>query len=142
MTAYFLETTQASGKAFFTRDIPGEVLMLNLLRFREVADYAAFPELAPNEPISGREAYQKYMEHTLPFLRESGGEIVFQGEGGSYLIGPQEESWDFVLMVRHKSRSTFMEFASNEAYLAGTGHRSAALLDARLLPIIEREVAT
>ena len=31
----------------------------------------------------------------------------------------------------------FMAFASNEAYLAGIGHRTAALEDSRLLPLVE-----
>lgn len=137
MTETFLEVTQEAGKAFFTRDVPGEVVMLNLLKFREIADYSDFPELAPSDPISGRQAYEKYMEHTLPFLRESGGDVIFQGDGGSFLIGPADESWDFVMLVRHRSRSTFMEFASNEAYMTGMGHRSAAVVDSRLLPVIE-----
>ena len=111
--------------------------MLNLLRFRDVADYSANPELAPNEKISGREAYQKYIEHTLPFLRECGGELIFLGEGGKYLIGPQEEQWDVVMLVRQKSLADFMAFASNQKYLAGMGHRTAALEDSRLLPLVE-----
>ena len=55
----------------------GPVVMLNLLRFRDVADYSAAPELEPTEPISGEAAYRLYMEHTLPYLTNSGGEILF-----------------------------------------------------------------
>jgi len=47
--------------------------MLNLLRFREEADYSAFPELAPPEPISGSESYDRYVRHTTPLLIASGG---------------------------------------------------------------------
>jgi hypothetical protein len=139
MTEHFLEPTQESGAALFSRNITGEVVMLNLLRFRDVADYSANPELRPGEPISGREAYQKYIDHTLPFLRESGGDLVFLGEGGKYLIGPQEEQWDLVMLVRQASLSNFMAFASNQDYLAGIGHRTAALEDSRLLPLVEFE---
>lgn len=137
MTERFLNPTQESGAALFSRQISGDVVMLNLLRLRDVADYAANPDLAPPEPISGREAYQKYIEHTLPFLRASGGELVLLGEGGKYLIGPQDERWDLVMLVRQNSLSDFMAFASNEDYLAGMGHRTAALEDSRLLPIVE-----
>jgi hypothetical protein len=132
-----LDVTQEAGAAFFSRGITGEIVMLNLLRFREVADYSDHPELDPGEPISGREAYRKYVEHTGPILAESGGELVFLGEGGNYLIGPRDEPWDVVMLVRHKSPAVFMAFASNEAYLAGMGHRTAALEDSRLLPLIE-----
>ena len=101
--------------------------MLNLLRFRDMADYSANPELMPSEPISGAEAYQKYIDHTLPFLKESGGDLVFLGKGGKYLIGPKEEQWDLVMLVRQKSISDFMAFASKQEYLAGLGHRTANL---------------
>ena len=92
--ACYLEPTQDSGRAFMMRGIEGPVVMLNLLRFREVADYSATPELAPAAPISGAEAYDRYVAHTLPFLEESGGEMMFLGTGGPFLIGPSDEHWD------------------------------------------------
>ena len=141
MTERFLEVSQEAGAALFRRNITGEVTMLNLLRFREVADYSANPELMPTEPISGAEAYQKYIDYTLPFLRESGGDLVFLGKGGKYLIGPQEEQWDLVMLVRQSSVADFIAFSSNPAYLAGIGHRTAALEDSRLLPLVESQTA-
>ena len=137
MDKYFLEPTQKSGLALFSRNISGEVVMLNLLRFKETADYSATPELMGEEPISGREAFQLYIEHTLPFLRESGGELLLLGNGGQFFIGPPDEQWDVVMLVKQSSLASFMEFASNTEYLAGIGHRTAAILDSRLLPIVE-----
>jgi len=142
MTERFLEVAQEAGAALFRRNIAGEVVMLNLLRFRDVADYSANPELMPSQPISGAEAYQKYIDHTLPFLKESGGGLVFLGKGGRYLIGPQEEQWDLVMLVRQKSVSDFIAFSSNLEYLVGMGHRAAALEDSRLLPLVESKTAT
>ncbi len=132
----YLEPGQEAGRRFLTRGIEGSVVMLNLLRFRKVADYSATPNLEPSSPISGREAYDLYVKHTLPYLREMGGEVVFVGDGGDYLIGPLEERWDVVILVRHRSVEAFMSFASNEGYFAGIGHRTAALLDSRLLPVV------
>jgi hypothetical protein len=111
--------------------------MLNLLRFRSTADYSLTPELAPATAISGEVAYRLYMEHTLPHLEKSGGEVLFFGQGGQFLIGPSEERWDAVLLVRQVSVSAFVAFASNQEYLAGIGHRLAALEDSRLLPLSE-----
>ena len=111
--------------------------MLNLLRFRDTADYSASPELAPAEPISGWEAYRRYMAHTEPFLEDRGGEVVLVGEGGEYFIGPPDERWDMVLLVRQQSLQDFLAFATDEGYLAGIGHRTAALEDSRLLPIFD-----
>lgn len=135
--ARYLEPTQEAGRAFLERGIQGAVVMLNLLRFRAVADYAANPELAPAAPISGAEAFERYVTHTMPFLRKSGGELIFLGEGGSFLIGPQQERWDRIMLVRQSSVRSFMAFASDQGYLAGLGHRTAALEDSRLLPLVE-----
>lgn len=133
----YLEPTQESGRAFVSRGIAGPVVMLNLLRFRDLADYSATPELAPAEAISGAQAFQLYVAHTRPYLEASGGELVFFGKGGHFLIGPAEERWDAVMLVRQRSVGDFMAFASNTEYLRGLGHRTAALEDSRLLPMIE-----
>jgi hypothetical protein len=135
----YLDVTEEAGRAFFMRRISGSVLMLNLLRFRAEADYSATPHLAPPQPIAGATAYQRYIEHTLPFLRRSGGDVVFLGRGGHFLIGPPNERWDAALLVRQSSVSDFMAFASDREYLAGIGHRTAALEDSRLLPLVEAE---
>ena len=135
-TKTYLEPTQESGRAFFTRGISGSVVMLNLLRFRPVADYSATPDLAPASPISGEAAYRLYMEHTLPHLKQSGGEVLFFGKGGEFLIGPSDERWDAAMLVRQTNVASFLEFASNQEYLSGIGHRLAALEDSRLLPLI------
>jgi hypothetical protein len=133
----YLEPTPEAGRAFFTRGIEGSVVMLNLLRYRETADYSASPGLAPPAPISGEAAYRLYMEHTLPHLEKSGGALLFFGRGGPFLIGPDDERWDAAMLVRQSSAEAFLAFASNEAYLAGIGHRTAALEDSRLLPLEE-----
>jgi len=133
----YIEPTQEQGVAYFGNPPAGPVVMLNLLRFREVADYSRSPELAPETPISGREAYERYAAHTIPFLTEAGGELLFQAQSGHHLIGPTDERWDMVLLVRYPSAQVFLTFASNTAYLAGLGHRTAALEDSRLLPMSE-----
>ncbi len=137
MKKTYLEPTEQAAQALFTSGIEGEVVMLNLLRFKETADYSAHPELAPDQPISGQQAYQKYMEFTTPFLQQSGGKLIFSGQASHFFIGPENQRWDLVIMVQQKSLADFMAFASNPDYLAGLGHRTAALEDSRLLPITE-----
>jgi len=134
MTAY-LDATDANAVALFSRGIDGPITMLNLLRFRKVADYSGFPQLAPAQPISGREAYDRYIEHTLPFLTATGGELIYIGEGGDYFVGPEGEGWDLAMLVRQASLESFIAFATDEAYLAGAGHRTAAAQDSRILPL-------
>jgi uncharacterized protein (DUF1330 family) len=133
----FIEPDQAAMTAFFRDPPAGPIVMLNLLRFREVADYRAAPELAPATPISGAEAYARYVEHSRPFVEEAGGRVLFHGAatGHGYLIGPRDEHWDAVLLIEQPTAEVFLTFASNAAYLAGLGHRQAAVSDSRLLPL-------
>ena len=111
MTEQYLEVTQEAGAAFFSKGITGPIVMLNLLRFKGIADYTDFPNLAPSEPISGRDAYERYMAHSRPHLDAAGSEILFSGSADQYLIGPQNESWDCVLLIKHASPLEFLAFA-------------------------------
>ena len=131
-----LDPTDANIRHLLKRNITGPIAMLNLLRLREVADYSAHPELAPPEPISGRDAYNKYLDHTQPYLTACGGRILILGTGGHNFIGPADERWDVAMLVQQASIQDFFAFASNEGYLAGMGHRVAAAEDSRLLPIV------
>lgn len=132
-----LYPTQAAGRAFFTRGLPDPVVMLNLIRLCDIADYAANPDLAPPDPISGREAYDRYIAHTLPFLERSGGRIRFLGEGSRWLIGPEDERWDLAMLVEQKDAGTFLAFEDDPDLMRGLGHRQAATADSRLLPLTD-----
>ncbi len=132
----YIETSQDLGKSFYTSFMnKGKVTMLNLLRFRKEADYTDLDHIRPAQPISGKDAYDLYMKATMPFLDEAGSKLIFKGTAGQYLIGPEEATWDLVLLVEHESVQKFVSFANNEDYLRIAGHRQAALLDSRLLPI-------
>lgn len=136
-TPSYLDVTDAAGRAFMMRGISGPVVMLNLLKFREQADYSAAPELAPAEPIGGAKAYRRYIDHTRPFLEASGGTIRFLGDGGPWLIGPPGERWDMAMLIEQASVESFIAWNSNPDYLKGIGHRTAALADSRILPLVE-----
>ncbi len=123
--------------ALMARNLVGPVTMLNLLRFREVADYSNDPHLAPPTAISGAEAYRRYSDHTMPHLLAAGGEVVLRAGGGHAFIGPDDERWDLILAVRQQSVEDFFAFATNPAYTTGLGHRTAALEDSRLIPMVE-----
>ena len=131
----YIDPTEAAGRALVMRGMDKPVTMLNLLRFRAVADYSGTPSFAPATPISGAAAFQLYVDHTLPFLTESGGELLYMGRGGPWFIGPEAERWDLAMLVRQSSIASFIAFASNSAYAAGLAHRTAAIEDSRLLPM-------
>ena len=130
-----INPTEAAGRALVMRGMDKPVTMLNLLKFWDVADYSGTPKFAPTTPISGAAAFQLYVDHTLPFLKESGGELLYMGRGGPWFIGPEAERWDLAMLVRQSSIASFIAFASNTAYAAGLAHRTAAIEDSRLLPL-------
>lgn len=99
-TRAYLDVSPQQGAAFFGSPDNGPVVMLNILRFRDKADYSHAPDLEPAGGCSGREAYDRYIREMLPLLEASGGAVLFSGAGAPFLIGPQDENWDHVLLVR------------------------------------------
>ena len=132
----YLEVTAEAGRKFYqTYQGRGKIVMLNLLKFKVNANYNAFPSLKPEQEISGKEAYERYMDGTLPELKKAGGKVLFYGTATDFLIGPESEKWDAALLVEHHSVEKFIQFAKNPDYLKIAGHRTAALEDSRLLPL-------
>ncbi|MBU2951769.1 DUF1330 domain-containing protein [Tamlana agarivorans] len=136
-----IEANPESGKKFY-QDFhdKGKIVMLNLLKFREKADYTNLAQIKPDGEVSGKDAYQLYMKNTLTELRKAGSRIIYYGESNDFLIGPESEKWDAILIVEHESVLKFIEFAQNKDYLINAGHRTAGLEDSRLLPSTEIEM--
>lgn len=131
----YIESTEKQGIEFFKQFVgKGEILMLNLLKFKEIADYSEFPELAPTQEISGKTAYQNYIKGIQTELHKIGSELIIKGTLGNNLIGPTDEKWDQVIIMKHKSVEQFIQFSQNPIYLKFNGHRTASILDSRLIP--------
>ena len=110
------------------------VVMLNMLRFRETA---AYPDERP--AVSGRQAYAKYSAVAVKIVEKVGGRLVWFGQAMGSVIGPPDEDWDHIFLVRYPSIETFMEMIRSAAYRDIVVHRSAALADSRLIATVERE---
>ncbi len=108
------------------------VVMLNLLRFRERAQYK--DETAER---SGREAYSLYMKEAAACVREVEAEVIWSGRSLGSLIAPPDESWDQVLLVRYPSIDAFMAMIESQEYKGVVKHRTAALEDSRLVANLE-----
>ncbi len=131
----YLYPTYEAGRDLMLKNIQGAIVNLNLIRLKEIADYSEFPEIAPASKISGYEAFMLYIDLAKPFVEQGGGEILFIGKGDRFLIGPQDEQWDICMLIRQRNVSDFFAFEQNSDYMKITGHRSAAILDSRLLPL-------
>lgn len=133
----YLAPTETTARTLIEKGMGTPVVMLNLLKFRDIADYSATPELAPPTPIGGAEAYDRYARGIFPLLHATGGEILFEGTGGAWFIGPEGEGWDKVLLVRQASVASFLAFADDPDARRLGAHRTAALADSRLLPLTQ-----
>ena len=108
----------------------GPLVMINLLRFRDEADYG--PD-SPHAPCSGREAFQRYAQVLGPQLAQRGAESIWSGVVLSSLIAPEDEHWDYATLIRYPSIDALLDLSRAEEYLAAAAHRTAALLDSRLI---------
>ena len=116
------------------RDLPfGEPIeMLNLLRFRETADYPP-DHAAASEALSGREAYHRYIEGTQAIGAKLGLDVLWTAAPALTLIGPADEAWDMVFVARYPDAEAFLALIGDPDYIALTVHRTAALADSRLI---------
>lgn len=134
----YTNSTPKLGKLFYENFLnKGKVVLLNLLKFKEIDDYTGLDKLKPAKEISGRDAYQLYIEGAIPELEKAKSKIILLGNCKEFLIGPESEVWDAMLLIEHQSVKSIMKFNENKDYLKILSHRTAALEDSRLLPIKE-----
>ena len=111
------------------------IIMVNLLRFNEKADYTGVEKnhVDYGKDCSGRRAYKSYSKEVIKLLWEVGGQILWLGNVRDSLIIPEHESWDEVALVYYPSREAFKRMVTSDAYQQIVHHRSAALDDSRLI---------
>ncbi len=109
--------------AFFSAAEDGPFVMVNLLKFREHADY---PDGSEPE-LSGREAYARYGAAVQACLASVGGKSVFAGAVTDLLLGEVEELWDMVALAQYPSRAAMMAMVQSPEYQAIEKHRIAGL---------------
>ena len=106
------------------------LVMINLLRYRERAQY---PAGAGADPCSGREAYGRYAAGALQKVASVGGRIVWMGRVAASVIAPEGEEWHDAVLVEYPSRKAFLAMIALPDYQAAVFHRTAALEDSRLI---------
>ena len=106
------------------------LVMINLLRYRERAQY---PAGAGADPCSGREAYGRYAAVALQKVASVGGRLVWMGRVAASVIAPEGEEWHDAVLVEYPSRKAFLAMIALPDYQAAVLHRTAALEDSRLI---------
>ncbi|MGH0029388.1 MAG: DUF1330 domain-containing protein [Myxococcota bacterium] len=101
----------------------GRIHMLNLLKFKERAEYADGRETS----LSGAEAYGLYGAGLQPIFARIGARIVWAAPAKRQVIGDGDLPWDAVAVVEYPSKSAFLEMVASEDYQACAVHRDAGL---------------
>lgn len=122
-------------KALMERKPEGSVYMLNLLKFKERAEYADGRET----DLSGEAAYMLYGAGVTKIINEMGGDFVFSGKANVLVIGDGELEWDSVAIVRYPSLDHFTRMVASEAYQAIHVHREAGLEHQVLINCLDPE---
>ena len=108
---------------FFTGPDEGPFVMVNLLRFRDRAEYHD----GSDTHLSGREAYDRYAEGVRPLIEALGGRVVDSGAVTGLLLGEVEDLWDAVGLVEYPSLGAFRDMALSPEMRAIEHHRMAGL---------------
>ncbi len=98
----------------------GPVWMVNLMKYREVAEYADGRE----SEISGREADDRYAP--LGPLAAVGAEVVFVGDVDQQLLG-DDTVWDRIGVVKYPTRRAFIDMQSRPDFQEKHQHKDAGM---------------
>lgn len=126
--------TREQFKAIFGLPLDQPVEMLNLLRFKRLAEYApGDPEHGEQPAISGAEAYARYSAAATPIFDRVAGSQLWIGRPELTLIGPTAETWDLAFIARYPTAQAFVDMLRDPDYNRATRHRTAAVADSRLI---------
>ena len=101
-------------------DKDGPVWMVNLMKYREVADYGDSTGAA----ISGRQADDTYTPRES--LKAIGAEIVFAADVDTQLLGDSPK-WDRIGIVKYPTRRSFIEMQSRPDFVEKHVHKDAGM---------------
>lgn len=131
----FIDPTPAQLDEIVARatDVVGPIRMINLLRFRDIADYGDVADPGESGASTGAEAYMRYGEIAMREVAVVGGHQHDGAAAHMTVIGPEDENWDVVAVVEYPSVSAFLEMIAKPSYQAGVFHRTAGLADTRII---------
>lgn len=129
----FINPTREQFKTIYGLSDDQPAHMLNLLRFRDQAEYGPTDPEQKSSHVSGYEAYRRYSSEAEPIFRSVGGTQVWIGQPRTTLIGSGDEVWHLVFIACYPTVQAFIDMVKNEAYQRATRHRTAAVLDSRLI---------
>ena len=107
---------------FFGADEDGAFVMVNLLKFRERAEYED-----GDRGLTGQEAYSLYGADVVKLVVKHGGRSIYSGAVTGLMLGEVEDNWDMVALVEYPSLDAFRAMIMSPEYQEAAVHRAAGL---------------
>ena len=101
----------------------GPIYMINLLKFKQKAEYADGRETS----LTGYQAYQLYSVEVMKLLPKFGGKGIFAGDVTFLALGQVEDLWDEVAIAMYPKRADLFRMSSSEEWQKIAVHRAAGL---------------
>ena len=125
--------TEEQMEGFLEPGRDGPIYMLNLLKFKEKAEYADGRETV----LSGAEAYAIYGQEVIQHLHKVGGAPMFSAGVERLMLGEVEELWDTAAIAMYPSRKAMLEMIMSPEYQASALHREAGLAGQLNIELVE-----
>lgn len=125
-----VEPTPAQLEAFAGADQSAPVCMVNLLKFRDRAEY---PDGRDAGGLSGRDAYGLYGAVAMKKIAEVGGRFLWGTPCEMTFVGDGRDDWDMIAIVYYPSRAAFLRMVAMPDYLEASEHRRAGLARTALI---------
>ena len=119
--AVFPNAEQLAG--FMEPGADGPIYMVNLLKFRERAEYSDGRET----DLTGEQAYNVYGAAVSKLLVQFGGAPMFSASVERLMLGEVEELWDKVAIAMYPSRAAMLEMMQSPEMQEIGQHREAGL---------------
>lgn len=126
-----IKPTREQIKRLAESDLDGPVVMLNLLKFEKTSKN--------DGDGTGEDSFRRYADEMRDIMERTGAKLLWRGRAGSVIIGDDDaDGWDAVLLVEHPSRKAFLQMTATKDYDGVSKHRTAALVDSRLIAMTEQ----
>ncbi|WP_339825316.1 DUF1330 domain-containing protein [uncultured Parasphingorhabdus sp.] len=109
--------------AFFDAPEDGPFIMVNLLKFKDKAEYAD----GSDANLSGREAYMRYGVAVQKCITDVGARSVSSARVTGLMMGEVEDLWDIVALVEYPSLAAMEKMVTSPEYQEISVHRKAGL---------------
>lgn len=110
-------------QAFFGGVDEGPFVMVNLLKFKDKAEY---PD-GSDADVPGAAAYLRYATAVRAFIEKVGGTTGYAGPVTGLMLGEIEELWDMVALAQYPSLAAMKDMLRDPGYQAISVHRTAGL---------------